>query len=52
MKWGERAVHVLSDAAILAGAGLAAYGAYLAYEPAGFLVAGMEMMALGLIAGR
>jgi hypothetical protein len=40
------------DGSILAGAGLLGYGAWLAYRPAGFLVAGALFLAAGLKATR
>ncbi|MEA3042984.1 MAG: hypothetical protein QOH47_822 [Sphingomonadales bacterium] len=40
------------DAAGLAGAGLVAYGAWLVYAPAGFVVAGLLLLAGALLHAR
>ena len=40
------------DGSILGGVGLLSYGAWLAYAPAGFLVAGALLLGLGLKAVR
>lgn len=38
------------DASILAGLGLITYGAWLVYQPAGFLAPGVVLLAVGLYA--
>lgn len=43
---------VLCDLTGFAGAGLIAYGAWRIYEPAGFLVAGMLLIAFAMLIGR
>lgn len=40
------------DAALLTGAGLLAYGSWLAYPPAGFIVGGLVVLCAGLNGGR
>jgi hypothetical protein len=44
--------HVLADGLGFAGAGAIAYGAWLIYVPAGFLVGGALAMALSILFGR
>jgi len=44
--------HVLVDACGFVGAGSIAYGAWLIYVPAGFLVGGALLMALSILFGR
>lgn len=39
-----RAVELARDGAILAGAGLVVYGTWLAWSPAGFMVAGLFLL--------
>jgi hypothetical protein len=46
------APHVLVDGLGFAGAGAIAYGAWLIYVPAGFLVGGVLLMALSVLIGR
>lgn len=36
------------DGSILAGGGLLTYGAYLTYAPAGFIVAGLLLLGIGI----
>jgi hypothetical protein len=48
----RRTPHVLFDALGFAGAGSIAYGAWLIYVPAGFLVGGALAMALSVLLGR
>lgn len=43
---------LICDLAGFAGAGLVAYGAWLVYAPAGFLVGGVLLIALSILAGR
>jgi hypothetical protein len=53
LRTGARAVpHGLVDAAGFAGAGSVAYGAWLIYVPAGFLVGGALLMVLSILFGR
>ncbi len=40
------------DLTTLAGCGLISYGAWLTYRPAGFIVAGLVLLAAGLNGGR
>ena len=40
------------DAVVAAGAGITAYGAWLVYLPAGFIVGGIAAMALGVLAAK
>ena len=49
---GHRFPHLLNDAIGFAGAGAVAYGAWLMYAPAGFLVGGTLAMTLSILAGR
>ena len=42
---------VLTDGLALAGAGLAAYGSWLACPPAGYIVAGLALIAWGIVRG-
>jgi hypothetical protein len=49
---GRHAPHVANDLIGFAGAGAIAYGAWLIYVPAGFLVGGVLAMALSILAGR
>jgi hypothetical protein len=44
--------HVIADGVGIAGAGAVAYGAWLIYAPAGFLVGGGLAMTLSVLAGR
>jgi hypothetical protein len=44
--------HVIADGRGLTGAGAIAYGAWLIYAPAGFLVGGVLLMALSMLIGR
>ena len=48
----RRTPHVVADALGFAGAGAIAYGAWLIYVPAGFLVGGVLLMALLMLIGR
>lgn len=43
------AAGTLRDLAVLAGIGLVTYGAWLIYQPAGFILGGVLMAALGVI---
>jgi len=49
---GRVAPHVIADGMGFAGAGAIAYGAWLIYVPAGFLVGGALAMALSILFGR
>ena len=40
------------DAVVAAGAGITAYGAWLVYAPAGYLIAGALLMTAGVMAAR
>lgn len=40
---------LFSDGLVLCGIASTAYGAYLIYEPAGYVVAGVILLALGLV---
>ena len=46
------APHVIADGVGFAGAGAIAYGAWLIYVLAGFLVGGVLLMALSILIGR
>jgi len=48
----RRVPHVLIDGMGFAGAGAIAYGAWLIFVPAGFLVGGALLLALSLMFGR
>ena len=48
----RRVPHVLIDGMGFAGAGSIAYGAWLIFAPAGFLVGGVLLMVLSLLFGR
>lgn len=48
----RRAPHVIFDTVGFAGAGAIAYGAWLIYVPAGYLVGGALAMALSVLFGR
>jgi hypothetical protein len=48
----SRTPHVIADGLGFAGAGAIAYGAWLIYVPAGFLVGGALAMALSVLIGR
>ncbi|WP_176936690.1 hypothetical protein [Bradyrhizobium brasilense] len=48
----RRAPHVAFDMVGFAGAGAIAYGAWLIYVPAGFLVGGTLAMAISILVGR
>lgn len=49
---GAIARGILVDVVALAGASLLAYGAWLAYEPAGFMVGGLVLLAAGVNGAR
>lgn len=42
----------LQDVFVLGGIGLASYGAWQVYPPAGFMTAGVALAALGLLGAR
>jgi hypothetical protein len=42
----------LADALLIAGVGLVSYGAWLVYEPAGFIVGGVILLAGGFRAAK
>ena len=44
----KRAIRVIPDVLLIVGAASVAYGAWLAWVPAGFLVAGALVIAAGL----
>lgn len=48
----RRVPHLLIDLCGFAGAGSIAYGAWLIYVPAGFLVGGTLMLVLSILFGR
>jgi hypothetical protein len=48
----RRLPHVIADGLGFAGAGTIAYGAWLIYVPAGFLVGGALAMALSILFGH
>lgn len=48
----KRLVGVIADAMVLGGAAGLSYGAWLAWPPAGFMVAGVASLALGLALER
>jgi len=48
----RRVPHVIADGLGFAGAGAIAYGAWLIYVPAGFLVGGMLAIGLSVLIGR
>lgn len=48
----RRSPHAIFDLMGFAGAGAIAYGAWLIYVPAGFLVGGLLAMALSVLFGR
>ena len=48
----RRVPHVIADALGFAGASAIAYGAWLIYVPAGFLIGGVLLMALSILIGR
>ncbi|MGJ4893764.1 hypothetical protein ACQR2B_06670 [Bradyrhizobium oligotrophicum] len=48
----RRVPHLLIDLLGFAGAGSIAYGAWLIYVPAGFLVGGTLMLGLSILFGR
>jgi uncharacterized RDD family membrane protein YckC len=48
----RRVPHVIADGLGFAGACAIAYGAWLIYAPAGFLVGGVLLMALSMLIGR
>ena len=48
----SRVPHVIADGLGFAGAGAIAYGAWLIYVPAGFLVGGTLAMGLSVLIGR
>lgn len=45
-------ISILPDALMLSGAGGLSYGAWLIYEPAGFLVGGFLALAGGVLCAR
>ena len=45
-------INLLPDLLLIAGAGCASYGAWLAYAPAGFVLAGVLAVAAGLKLAR
>ncbi len=49
---GKFSLDAASNIAILSGLCLVAIGAFIIYEPAGLIVAGIEMVWLGWIVGR
>lgn len=49
---GRGAPHVIFDGIGFAGAGAIAYGAWLVYAPAGYLVGGALAMGLSVLFGR
>ena len=42
---------LLTDGLALAGAGLVAYGSWLAWPPAGYIVGGLALIAWGIVRG-
>ncbi|MGJ5149857.1 hypothetical protein [Bradyrhizobium sp. HKCCYLR1023] len=48
----RRVPHLANDICGFAGAGAIAYGAWLIYVPAGFLVGGALLLALSILFGR
>ena len=48
----RRTPHVINDALGFAGAGAIAYGAWLIFIPAGFLVGGALLIAMSVLFGR
>lgn len=44
-----RLAAALSDLCALAGAGLVSYGAWLVYEPTGFIVGGAILLGVGVV---
>lgn len=48
-KSSARPVELVRDGMILVGAGLVAYGAWLAWPPAGFIVAGLGLLVPGVV---
>lgn len=52
MKVVESLARQVPDAFMLAGAGGVSYGAWLVYEPAGFMVAGALAIAAGVLMAR
>ena len=44
-----RATAALSDLSALVGAGLVSYGAWMVYEPAGFIVLGLMLLTAGVV---
>jgi hypothetical protein len=48
----RRTPHLVADGLGFAGAGAIAYGAWLIYVPAGFLVGGVLAMALSILCGH
>ena len=43
---------VIRDLSAIAGAGLVAYGAWLAYPPAGYIIAGAIMLTAAILGAR
>lgn len=43
---------MLPDAMLIAGGGLVSYGAYMVYEPAGYMVCGAFLLLAGWFAAR
>lgn len=50
--FGAALARAVPDLLALAGAALVAYGSGLIYHPAGFIVGGLQLLALGLLAAR
>ncbi len=46
------ALSIACDSAIVTGAGVLAYGAWLAWAPGGFITGGIALVLLGLLLGR
>ena len=42
----------IPDALLIAGAGLISFGAWLVYQPAGFMVGGLMVLVAGVITSR
>lgn len=49
---GRAALSLLPDALMVVGAATVSYGVWLAYEPAGYVVAGLFALASGLLLAR
>lgn len=52
LTYADAAASVLRDVSGLAGGALLSYGAWLAYKPAGFIVAGVLLLAGAVLAAR